>query len=347
MRADLVKRGGMRCAAGFAASVLVPFGAAPAMAGAPLDYLVGDGPRNVSSLTWGVLIISVLVVVITTAILLIATFKRRPRSPQPGSEDRGLVSRPGNPVAFIYAGVIVSAIVLFGVTIWTMVTLADVAAPPRKPTINIEVTGHQWWWEVHYTGRDPSQFFTTANEIRIPVGEPVGIKLASADVIHSFWVPRLSGKTDLIPGQVNTTWILADRAGTFRGQCTEYCGWQHAHMGLEVIAMPKDKFQAWLRDQIRPASESALGSAGQRVFMQKCAVCHTVRGTPAGGRVGPDLTHLMTRTTIAAGTLPNRAGYLSGWIADPQHVKPGAKMPRISIGGQELAQVRSYLETLN
>ena len=319
--------------------------ATPARADAPLNYLFGAGPRNVSTLTWGVLIIALIVVVIITAILLVAIFKGKNGPPAIG--ERRLTSRAGNPVAVIYMGLIISAVVLLGVTVWTMMTLADIAAPPAKPKITVEVTGHQWWWEVRYVGKEPSQFFTTANEIHIPVGEPIAIKLQSADVIHSFWVPALSGKTDLIPGQTNTTWILADRPGRFRGQCTEFCGLQHAHMGLEVIATSKDKFDAWRRDQLRPALEQSLASAGQSVFMQKCAVCHTVNGTRAGGRVGPDLTHLMTRTTIAASTLPNRIGDLSGWIADPQHVKADSKMPRLQIDGKDLAQVRDYLETLN
>lgn len=333
------------------ASVLVPFSAASARADAPLQYLFGAGPRNVSNLTWGVLIIAVLVAVIVTGVLLVATFRKRegraPDGPDVTKGDRPLIAPSGNPIPFIYAGLIASTLVLFGVTIWTMVTLADVAAPPSQPSVSIEVIGHQWWWEVKYLNSDPSQTFITANEIHIPAKEPVAIQLRAADVIHSFWVPALAGKTDLIPGQINKTWILADRAGTYRGQCTEYCGLQHAHMGLEVIATSKDEFDTWRRNQLRVGAESELGSPGQRVFMQKCAVCHTVRGTPAGGRVGPDLTHLMTRHTIAAATLPNRVGYLSGWIADPQHFKPGSKMPRLQIEGQELADVRSYLETLN
>lgn len=339
----LRRRGGIQLFAAFLAQAY----AAPARADAPLDYLFGAGPRNVSTLTWGVLTISVIVVVIITGLLLFAIFARRNRPSSASSSERELVSRAGNPVAAIYAGLALSTLVLLGVTIWTMMTLADIAAPPSKPRITIEVTGHQWWWEVRYIGDDPSQTFTTANELHIPVGEPVAIRLRSTDVIHSFWVPALSGKTDLIPGQTNTTWLLADRAGTYRGQCTEYCGLQHAHMGFQVIASPKEKFEEWRKGQLRVASEESIASAGQRVFMQKCAVCHTVRGTRAGGRVGPDLTHLMTRSAIAADTLPNRVGYLSGWIADPQHVKPGSKMPRLDIDGQDLAQVRNYLETLD
>ncbi len=326
---------------------LAQFYCAPARANAPLNYLFGAGPRNVSTLTWGVLTISIIVVVIVTGLLLFATLKSWNRPASPAWKERELVSRATNPVAVVYAGLILSTAVLLGVTIWTMMTLADVAAPPSKPTVSIEVTGHEWWWEIKYLSSDPSQIFTTANEIHIPVGKPVAVRLQSADVIHSFWVPALSGKTDLIPGQINKTWILADRPGTFRGQCAEYCGLQHAHMGLKIIATSKNDFEAWRKNQLQSESEKSIGSAGQNVFMQKCAVCHTVRGTRAGGRVGPDLTHLMTRTTIAAGTLPNRPGYLSGWIADPQHVKPGSKMPRLQIDGQQLAEVRTYLEALN
>lgn len=350
-KAHVVGRIASRWMTRLSASVVVQFFAASARADAPLQYLFGAGPRNVSNLTWGVLVIAVLVAVIVTGVLLVATFRTRdgraPKGPDVRTGDRQLIAPSGNPIPVIYIGLVASTLVLFGVTIWTMVTLADVAAPPSQPSVSIEVIGHQWWWEVKYLNSDPSQTFVTANEIHIPVNEPVAIQLRAADVIHSFWVPALAGKTDLIPGQINKTWILADRVGTYRGQCTEYCGLQHAHMGLEVIATSKGEFDAWRRNQLRGASESGLGSSGQRVFMQKCAVCHTVRGTPAGGRVGPDLTHLMSRHTIAAATLPNRIGYLSGWIADPQHFKPGSKMPRLQIEGQELADVRSYLETLN
>lgn len=323
-------------------------GVGSAKANAPLNYLTGAGPRNVSTLTWGVLIIAIIVILVTTLLLLSGIFWRsRSRSFEFG-ERRELTDRTGNAIAVIYAGLIVSTLVLFGVTIWTMVTLADVASPPRKPKITIEITGHQWWWEARYLSDEPAQIFTTANEIHIPVGEPVAIKLRSNDVIHSFWVPALSGKTDLIPGQINTTWILADRPGTYRGQCTEYCGLQHAHMGFEVIASSNADFENWRRHQLTDMSDDALvNEGGERVFLQKCGVCHTVRGTTAGGKVGPDLTHLMTRTTIAAATLPNKPGFLSGWIADPQHVKPGSKMPRLQIGGNDLAAVRDYLQKLN
>lgn len=343
-----VKSRGRGTAVAFLLILATNFGVGSAAANAPLNYLTGAGPRNVSTLTWGVLIIAVIVILATTLLLLIAIFRSfRSRSSEIG-ERRELMDRIENAVPAIYAGLIASTLVLFGVTIWTMVTLADIASPPKKPKITIEITGHEWWWEARYLSDKPEQIFTTANEIHIPVGEPVAIRLRSSDVIHSFWVPALSGKTDLIPGQINTTWILADRPGIYRGQCTEYCGLQHAHMGLEIIASSNADFEKWHRNQLESASEDARGNeAGQRVFLRKCGVCHAVRGTTAGGRVGPDLTHLMSRTTIAAATLPNKPGFLSGWIADPQHIKPGSKMPRLQMSGNELAAIRDYLQKLN
>ncbi len=201
---------------------------------------------------------------------------------------------------------------------------------------------------IRYKSDDPSREFTTANEIHVPVGEPVRFELRSADVIHTFWVPALSGKTDLIPGQTNTTWLEADAPGVYRGQCNEYCGQQHAHMALSLYADPPDQFQSWWDGQLRsaPAPAAPAAASGQRQFQQKCAACHSVRGSLAGGRVGPDLTHLMSRGTIAAGLLPNMVGNLSGWIANPQVLKPGCKMPNLELSGPELQAIRSYLLTL-
>jgi cytochrome c oxidase subunit 2 len=322
-------------------------GAVPASANAPLNYLTGHGPRNMATLTWAVLIISVVVTVVVVAVLIVAMWRGAGRAGRQDSTASLIVERSRAAIMAIYAGLAVSTLILLGVTVWTMVSLAGIAAPPSKPKITIEIIGHQWWWEVKYLNDDPSQIFSTANEIHIPVGEPVTIKLRTADVIHSFWVPALSGKTDLIPGQTNTTWLLANKAGTYRGQCTEYCGLQHAHMGLEVIASPSDKFEAWRKNQLRGVTTAALSDgAGQRVFLQKCAVCHTIRGTRAGGHVGPDLTHLMNRQTIAAATLPNRIAHLSAWVADAQRIKPGNKMPTLNLEGKDLARVRDFLQKL-
>jgi cytochrome c oxidase subunit 2 len=229
-----------------------------------------------------------------------------------------------------------------------VVTLAAVSQPPAKPAFTIEVTGHQWWWQVRYLSDEPARIFTTANEIHVPVGKPVAVKLASSDVIHSFWVPALTGKTDLIPGQTNVTWIEAKEPGVYRGQCTEYCGVQHAHMGLLVVASPPREFDAWWDGQLAGAASALTETTehGEAAFVGRCGICHTVRGTPAGGIVGPDLSHFMTRTTIAAGTLPNNTGDLAGWIADPQHIKPGSRMPQPEVTPGELQQIVSYLHTL-
>jgi cytochrome c oxidase subunit 2 len=216
--------------------------------------------------------------------------------------------------------------------------------------VTIEVTGQQWWWKARYLNEsDPSAVLTTANEIHIPTGEPVRVKLIGADVIHSFWVPQLTGKTDAIPGQTNEMWLEAEKPGRYRGQCTEYCGWQHAHMAVFVIAEPRADFEKWLTAQLQPAPSPPGGSEaarGEQLFVDHCGVCHKVLGTEAGGTVGPDLTHVMSRATIAAGTLPNTIGNLSGWIANPQTIKPGALMPNLYLSGPELQGIRSFLLTL-
>lgn len=219
--------------------------------------------------------------------------------------------------------------------------------PPRALTIN--VTGHQWWWEFEYEDPDPSKRITTANEIHVPVGEPVQFKLRAADVIHSFWAPNLNGKRDLIPGYVSSYWFRADTAGVYRGQCAEFCGLQHAKMAFYVIAEPAAKFAAWMAAAAQsppPPSDSTL-LYGQRVFLSSgCAVCHTIGGTAAQAFVGPPLTHLESRSTIAAGTLPNTHANLMGWITNPQAIKPGVIMPAVPLTPVQLTALVGYLETL-
>jgi cytochrome c oxidase subunit 2 len=173
------------------------------------------------------------------------------------------------------------------------------------------------------------------------------LKLIGGDVIHSFWVPALGGKTDTIPGQTNITWLQADKPGIYRGQCTEYCGKQHANMAFFVVAEPPQQFEQWRQKQIAPATPSPDLTQAVAAFQTRCGVCHTVRGTPAGGKVGPDLTHVMSRGTLAAGTLPNTPGHLAGWIADPQGVKPGNHMPQVDMSGADLNAIRTFLQTLS
>lgn len=314
-----------------------------------MTYTVGFGAKNypVVTLLWALLIVSALVIAIVTALLLAGLLQRRD-TPPTGDPRQVPLGRSGNGLAWIYIGTAVSAVVLIGAAVWTFSTLAAVSVPPRALALKIDIIGHQWWWEVRYGSGETAKVFTTANEIHIPTGQPVGLTLTSADVIHSFWVPQLTGKTDTIPGQRNESWLEADKPGIYRGQCTEYCGLQHAHMALAVIAETPENFNAWWAAQLQdaPAPQSPTLAAGEQNFVAHCGICHTVRGTKAGGRLGPDLSHLMSRTTIAAGTLPNTPGYLSGWIADPQHIKPGNMMPILDLTGPQLAAIREYVETL-
>jgi cytochrome c oxidase subunit II len=215
--------------------------------------------------------------------------------------------------------------------------------------LTLKIIGHQWWWEVRYEDAQPSRILTTANEIHIPAGEPVRIILTSTDVIHSFWVPSLAGKIDLIPGHQNVIELKADKPGIYRGQCAEFCGQQHANMSTLVIADPPPVFEAWLNDQLRAAAApaSAEAKAGAEVFLNRpCVMCHRIGGTAAGGTVAPDLTHIASRHTLAAGTLTMSRGNLAAWIADPQGIKPGVHMPVVDLDGNELNAIVAYLEEL-
>ena len=223
---------------------------------------------------------------------------------------------------------------------------AVIAGAAREP-LQIRVLGHQWWWEVEYESPWSDQTFVTANEIHVPVGLPVTLKLETKDVIHSFWAPSLNGKIDLVNNQENDLRFTVDRAGIYRGQCAEFCGLQHAHMGFEIIAEPPKDFDAWRAGQLSPAKIEGETELGDRVFRGKgCALCHTIRGTPAGGKAGPDLTHVGGRREIAAAELPNNEGNLAGWIADPQHIKPGDQMPQMPLEGPDLIALVRYLEGL-
>ncbi|HEX3405833.1 MAG TPA: cytochrome c oxidase subunit II [Caulobacteraceae bacterium] len=312
---------------------------------APLNYLQSSGPHAdpVTALTWGLLIISVAVVVIVTVLVAAGVIARR----APRGADAPVREGP-NADAWFYVGLTLTVIALAVSAIWTFQVLAAVNSPAAKPALTIQVVGHQWWWEVRYVGAAPGEGFATANEIHLPVGQPVLVELTGADVIHSFWIPALAGKTDTIPGRTNLTWLQADHAGVYRGQCTEYCGAQHAHMAVYAVADPPAVFEAWRQTELAPAAAPATppAIAGQQVFEAHCSACHAVRGTPADGIVGPDLTHLMSRQTLAAGALPNREGSLAGWISNPQAIKPDAQMPATNLSGPELNAVVAYLETL-
>jgi len=215
--------------------------------------------------------------------------------------------------------------------------------------LEIQVTGHQWWWEVTYPHAEADKIIRTANEIHIPTGTPILVRVATRDVIHSLWMPNLHGKRDLIPGRVNKFWIEADRPGVFRGQCAEYCGMQHANMALVVVAESPADFDRWEQHQRTPAPDpkTAEQLRGRQAFLSlPCVNCHAITGTDAYATLGPDLTHLATRTTLAAGTLINNKGNLSGWILNAPAIKPGNQMPANVLDAQQLNDVVAYLESL-
>jgi cytochrome c oxidase subunit II len=244
---------------------------------------------------------------------------------------------------------VLSTIALIGLLFASVLTGRALGSLSMPDPLTVQITGYQWWWSIDYQNPDPSLNVTTANELHLPVGRPVAITLKAADVIHSFWVPSLHGKTDLVPGRDNVMWLRADKPGIFRGQCAEYCGVQHAHMALTVIAEAPNDFEGWLSTQRQLARDpvSAEQARGRQIVEQgPCALCHTVRGTTAAARTAPDLTHFATRSTIGAGTVPNTRGYLAGWIADPQHIKPGNRMPPTGLASDDLQAVIAYLETL-
>ena len=225
----------------------------------------------------------------------------------------------------------------------------SMAQAAAKERLSIKVTGKQWWWDIEYRSADVSKTIRTANELHLPVGVPVRITLDSNDVIHSFWVPSLAGKQDLIPGRETDLTIVPRKIGIYRGQCAEFCGTQHAHMALVVnVDSYPDFIKWWIRQlQTPPAPSAPLVQAGYNyVTRGECSSCHNIGGTPASGKVGPDLTHFASRRSIAAGTLPMNKGNLYGWIADPQSIKPGSKMPTLGLEPNELHAVVAYLETL-
>lgn len=237
------------------------------------------------------------------------------------------------------AGIAFPTVVLAALLVYSL--LARDAAYAREGALRIEVTGHQWWWQVRYLDAEGRVEFETANEIRIPAGRPVELVLGSADVLHSFWVPNLAGKLDMVPGRTNRLRLAADRAGVFRGQCAEYCGGPHALMALYVVAEEAGRFDAWLAQQRKPATQS------NAVFLSRCAACHTVRGTEARGTLGPDLTHLASRVSLGAGILPNDRDTLARWIVSSQHIKPGNLMPATDgLAPAELRDLLAYLEAL-
>jgi len=247
----------------------------------------------------------------------------------------------------IVLGTIIPIVVVSALFVYSDIFVIDSTAAPSKGTTSssIDVVGHQWFWEIRYPGTKA----VTANEIHIPVRSRVEVVGTTADVIHSFWVPRLNRKIDLIPGRVNRSLLQADRTGVFRGQCAEFCGLQHAHMSFWVFVDNAGAFRSWLAHEAAPASapRGAAARAGQRMFVtSSCASCHEIRGTGTTATVGPDLTHLAGRTSIAALTLPNAPSALASWIHNPQASKPGDRMPDLGLQSNEVSELVAYLQEL-
>jgi cytochrome c oxidase subunit 2 len=308
----------------------------------------GAQAAHIAHLWWWMLWVFSAILLLVIAALLIALFRARVRDtatvplPQvilPAARERRITT-----IVSLCVGMTV--IVLFVFLVANVVTGHRLALLASDNALTIRLTGYRWWWKVQYPDATAAREVTTANEIHIPVGRPVLINTYSQDVIHSFWVPPLNGKRDLIPGKPSALWLQADQPGRFEGQCAEFCGLQHAHMRLLVIAEPEEQFEKWLEAQRQPAGApaGALAERGLRVFETgPCALCHSIRGTQASGQVAPDLTHFASRATIAAGTLPNSPGHLAAWIVDPQHIKPGNAMPANSLSPEDLHGLLAYL----
>ena len=291
----------------------------------------GPAATQIAWLLW-LMVAAFTAVFLLVMVLAILAIYRRPR---------GDAAPPLGKTRFIVAGgIVLPVVVLVPILILSLEVSRDLRTPTEGRVVR--VVGHMWWWEVHY----PEHGIEDANELVIPAGEPVRLELLSADVIHSFWVPRLAGKRDMIPGIVNHFWIQADEPGVYRGVCAEYCGTQHAKMAFLVIALPPAEYQEWVAARTRPPTARTDGKGFEVFRRADCGRCHAIQGTPADGQLGPDLTHIGSRRTLGAATLINNRGNLAGWVTDPQPLKPGVKMPASYLPPADREALVTYLEGL-
>jgi len=301
--------------------------------------------QSILDLSLFVLEVTGAIFVVVFTLLAYAVMKFRTRAATDGREPAQVYGSTQLELAWTVIPVLI-VVILFLASARVIASIQN--APKPRNAIDVTVVGHQFWWEYRY----PSLGVVTANELHIPVSDPAHptptfLTLLSADTDHSFWVPRLAGKTDLIPNHLNSMWLDPHEAGLFLGQCAQYCGTQHALMLLRVYVQPRDEFDRWIREQSLPAETTDPVSEGQKIFERTaCINCHAVAGTAANGRFGPDLTHLMSRETIAAGAAPNTATNLRRWIQEPNSFKPGSKMPAMGLSDRELDAITEYLETL-
>jgi cytochrome c oxidase subunit 2 len=310
---------------------------------------VGPGAAHIEHNFALIFCITSIVYCLTMLVLVISVWRRRTTlrtMPEPQQ-----TTKEGDrfTVRAVTGAMIVTVVLLFVILINSFMTSRKLGKMNNERALTIEVYGHQWWWEVQYPNAEPYKMVTTANEIHLPVGVPIRIHGTSRDVIHSFWAPNVQGKRDLMPGYETDVMMQIDKPGRWRGQCAEYCGLQHAHMSFYMVAESEDDFNKWLATQAQSAvpPSNAQTVRGQEVFLSRsCVMCHSIGGTTASSHVGPNLTHLASRATIAAGMLPNTAGNLAGWILNPQSLKPGSRMPPNPMPGQDLQDLLAYLETL-
>ena len=306
---------------------------------APIFDPAGPFAGPITSLSWILLAIGAIVLVIVLAALWVALFGRP-----------AMRARLGGERAIWIGGIAFPVVVLTGLLVYGLILTRDLSAPATGAEMRMRVSGEMWWFRVTYLDARGRPTMMDANELHIPVGRPVAIELVSPDVIHSFWVPRLSGKIDMIPGRRNFIRIQADQPGVFAGQCAEYCGGPHALMGFMVIAHAPDDYARWLAGRQRPraAAMTPMAQRGATLFLSAgCGACHRIAGTEANGLAGPDLTHVGSRRTLGGGVLPNNRGTLIGWIGNSQAIKPGNRMPPYTVlPGDDLQALAAYLEGL-
>lgn len=296
------------------------------------------GAADISHLHTIVMLIAVVIFVIVEGLLVYSVFRFRRR------DEAEVPRQVYGSVPVEIAWTVAPAIIVVILMILTLRTMRTVAEPPPG-TRNVQVVGHQWWWEFRY----PDPGIVTANELHVPVGEVIRFELESADVIHSFWVPQLAGKTDAIPGRQTRTWFRATQPGVYQGQCAEFCGREHAQMRFQVIVQSPSDFEAWAKQQAAGPVEvtDKLARQGKDIFFQSaCVGCHTIQGTAAQGKTGPNLTHVGSRKTLAAGTIENTPENMARWIQNPDAVKPGVLMPNLHLSSDQVAALVAYLQSL-
>jgi cytochrome c oxidase subunit 2 len=315
----------------------------------------GPAAKSIGTLSWVMTILFLSFTLIMWVLYAIAFYKRRGTL-----AEHEPIDADGGEIWIVIGGLAVPIVVLTALFVaglslmsnWPIFGATKLSNAQKAESMKPEILiiGHQWWWEIHYLNDNPSKGFITANELHLPAGRPVSIEVETVDVMHSFWIPALNGKIDMVPSQPNYIRMMASQPGIYKGQCAEFCGDEHARMRLLAVVQEPAKYKAWLADQLQPGAQPSTpeAKAGEQIFLSgPCSMCHTVRGTIAGGRVAPDLTHIGSRMMIAANAYPNNTAYLEAWITHAQSLKPDALMPDLpDFSGEQLTDLVAYLRQL-